>query len=66
MPTNLALDDALIAEAQAMSEHKTKKAVVTEALQEYIRRRKQQAILKLFGQIDFDDDYDYKQQRAQM
>ncbi len=64
MATNLALDDALIAEAQAISQQKTKKAVVTEALQEYIQRRKQQEILKLFGQIDYDNGFDYKQQRS--
>lgn len=62
MATNLALDDALI--AQAISQQKTKKAVVTEALQEYIQRRKQQEILKLFGQIDYDNGFDYKQQRS--
>ncbi|MEZ5534986.1 MAG: type II toxin-antitoxin system VapB family antitoxin [Thiolinea sp.] len=63
MATNLALDDALIAEAQSISQHKTKKAVVTEALQEYIQRRKQQEIIKLFGQIEYEEDYDYKRQR---
>jgi len=63
MATNLALDDKLIEEAQAISQHKTKKAVVTEALEEYIRRRKQREIIQLFGTIDFDEDYDYKQQR---
>lgn len=63
MATNLALDDKLIEEAQAIGQHKTKKGVVTEALEEYIRRRKQLEILKQFGRIEFDEDYDYKQQR---
>lgn len=64
MPTNLALDDSLLKEAQKIGQHKTKKAVVTEALQEYIERRKQQKIIQLFGSIDYDEDFDYKKQRS--
>lgn len=63
MPTNLAIDDKLIEDALMIGNHRTKKAVVTEALQEYIQRRKQVEILKLFGTIDYDADYDYKDQR---
>ncbi len=37
---------------------------VAEALQEYAQRRKQRRVLKLFGTIDYDPDYDYKAQRA--
>ncbi len=63
MATNLAIDDALLREAQAIGKHKTKKATVTEALKEYIRKRKQLELLNLFGKIDYDDDYDYKKGR---
>lgn len=63
MATNLAINDELIETAKKIGGHKTKKSVVTEALQEYIQRRKQQQIIKLFGKIDFDPDYDYKHQR---
>lgn len=63
MVKNLALDHKLIEEAQALGHHKTKKAAVTEALEEYIQRRKQLAILALFGHIDYVDDYCYKMQR---
>ncbi|MEA2561989.1 MAG: hypothetical protein QOH06_3493 [Acidobacteriota bacterium] len=64
MPTNLAIDDELLEEALRVGGHRTKKATVTEALQEYIRRRKQAEILDLFGQIDYDPEYDYKRQRS--
>lgn len=64
MATNLAIDDELIEEARRMGGHRTKKAAVTVALQEYVERRKQEKILDLFGQIDYDPDYDYKKQRA--
>ena len=63
MATNLALDDKLIEEALMIGEHKTKKAVVTEALQEYIMRRKQLNIIKLFNTIDYDESLDRKEQR---
>lgn len=63
MPTNLAIDDALLEEALHLGGHRTKKATVNEALKEYIQRRKQLKILDLFGQIDYDLDYDYKEQR---
>ena len=63
MATNLAIDDKLIEEARLIGKHKTKKAVVTEALHEYIQRRKQIEILDLFHSVDYDPDYDYKEQR---
>jgi Arc/MetJ family transcription regulator len=63
MPTNLAIDDELIEEAREIGGHRTKKAVVTEALKEYIDRRKQLHMLNLLGRIDYDPGYDYKGQR---
>ena len=63
MPTNLAIDDRLIAEAQKLGRHRTKKETVTAALDEYVQRRKQQQILSLFGTIEYNSKYDYKRER---
>ena len=63
MATNLAIDDGLLEEARRVGGLKTKKATVTEALNEYIQRRKQQQVVGLFGEIDLDPKYDYKAQR---
>jgi Arc/MetJ family transcription regulator len=63
MPTNLAIDDELLEQAKKIGKHKTKKAVVTEALEEYIKRRKQIEVTNVFGAIDYDESYNYKQQR---
>jgi len=63
MATNLALDDKLIGQAVKVGQHKTKKEAVTIALKEYISHRKQLDIIKLFGSIDFADNYDYKRAR---
>lgn len=63
MPTNLAIDDDLLTEAQKIGGHRTKKETVNEALREYVQRRRQIQVLELFGRIDFDPAYDYKKQR---
>ena len=60
MPTNLAIEDKLIELAKIIGGHKTKKAAVTEALEEYIQRRKQLQSLKLTGKIEYDETYGYK------
>jgi len=63
MATNLAIDDKLLEEARIVGKHATKKAVVNEALAEYIQRRKQAEIINLFHSVEYDPDYDYKIQR---
>jgi hypothetical protein len=63
MPTNLALDDNLIEEARKVGGHKSKKAAVTAALDEYIRRHQQLEVIGLFGSVDYDPAYDYKAER---
>ncbi len=63
MPTNLFIDDELLNMAKEIGKHKTKRAVVNEALKEYIQRRKQYEITKLFGKVEYDENYDYKAQR---
>jgi len=64
MSTNLQIDDRLIIKARELGRHKTKKDAVTQALKEYIQRMEQKKIVKLFGKIDYDPDYDYKVQRT--
>lgn len=64
MATNLALDDRLLDEALKIGGRATKKDTVTEALREYISRRKQARVTDLFGTIDYDPRYNYKKQRG--
>ncbi|NOX92649.1 MAG: type II toxin-antitoxin system VapB family antitoxin [Gammaproteobacteria bacterium] len=63
MATNLAIDDKLLKEALLISGLKTKKDTVNHALREFINRRKQLEIIELFGKLDPDVDYDYKETR---
>ena len=65
MATNLAIDEKLLADALKAGNLKTKKATVNEALREFVLRRKQPQILRLFGSVEFDPDYDHKKGRAE-
>lgn len=63
MPTNLAIDNTLLSLAQKVGGLKTKKETVNTALKEFIQRRNQEELIKLFGTIEYDPSYDYKQLR---
>lgn len=57
MRTNIVLDDRLVAEGLRLSDKKTKKDLVNEALAEYVARRKKKNLLKLKG-IGWEGDLD--------
>lgn len=63
MATNLDLDPELVDEAVAVGGRRTKKETVTEALREYIARRRQSQVTSLFGKVEYDSAYNYKKQR---
>ena len=63
MATNLQLEDRLIERAVKLGKHKTKRAAVTQALKEYIEHLEQQKILALFGNVEYDPEFDHKKQR---
>ncbi len=56
-------DDKLIKRVAKYRQNKIKKAVVVTAIKGSVSHRKQMDIIKLFGTIDFVDDYDYKSAR---
>jgi hypothetical protein len=64
MATNLSLDPKLIERALELSGEKTKKAAVTRALEEFIARRRQKAIIDLMGKLEWDSSLDYKKERS--
>ncbi|MCY4360841.1 MAG: type II toxin-antitoxin system VapB family antitoxin [Gammaproteobacteria bacterium] len=64
MATNLSIDPDLLDKALDLSDEKTKKATVNKALREFIARREQERVLDLFGEFDWDDEFDYKQERT--
>ena len=54
MPTNLAIDDALLSRALRIGGLRSKRATVDEALREFIARRKRLEALEAVGTIDAD------------
>ncbi len=63
MATNLAIDDSLLLLAKKVGGLKTKKETVNTALKEFIQRRRQEEVIRLFGTIPYDPGYDYKKGR---
>ena len=63
MRTNVVLDDDLVHEAMKLTGKKTKKEVISYALQEVVALKKRRNLLDLAGKIQFQDDYDYKAMR---
>jgi hypothetical protein len=64
MATNLAIDPHLLDRAVQVSNERTKKAVVTKALQEFIARRDQRRVADLLGKLEWDATFDYKAERS--
>lgn len=65
MRTNILIDDDLMNQALSVSGLKTKKEVVTMALEEFVQRRSQRNLLDLAGKIELADGYDYKDMRKE-
>jgi len=64
MATNLAIDPELLERAVEVSGERTKRAVVTKALQEFIARREQKRVIELMGKLEWDDSFNYKAERS--
>lgn len=64
MATNLAIDPELLDRAVEVSGERTKKAVVTMALQEFIARREQRRVVELMGKLEWNASYNYKAERS--
>lgn len=63
MRTNIELDQKLVREAQQLSRIKTKKALVHQALLEFVSNRKRLDLRELRGSNLIDEDYDHKAMR---
>ncbi|RLD97582.1 MAG: type II toxin-antitoxin system VapB family antitoxin [Aquificota bacterium] len=63
MRTNIVIDDDLLNEAFSLSEAKTKKELIHEALRLYIRVKKREDLTELAGAISFHEGYDHKRLR---
>ena len=64
MATNLAIDPELLQHAVDVSGERTKKAVVTKALQEFIARREQRRVVELMGRLEWDGSFNNQADRC--
>ena len=64
MTTRVSIDTALIERAQAVSGAASPRAVVEQALLEFIAVREVEPISKLFGQLEWDGSHDDKRERS--
>jgi len=64
MATNLAINDQLLKDALEIGGFRSKKDTVNAALEEFIKRRKTEDVINMFGKIEFDENYDYKKMRS--
>jgi Arc/MetJ family transcription regulator len=63
MRTNIVIDEKLLREAFAVSEAKTKKDLIHEALNALVSFKKRRDLTELAGKIAFREDYNYKTMR---
>jgi len=63
MRTNIVIDDELLNEAFSVSNARTKKDLIHEALKEFIRLKKKKDLTELAGLIKFHNNYDHKELR---
>ena len=63
MRTNIELDAELVREAQELSEIPTKRALINQALTEFVNHRKRLDLRELEGSNLLDPEYDHKKLR---
>ena len=64
MATSIDLNEKLLSKAMRLANLETKEEAINLALQEFVDRREQLKVIDLFGTVDFDESYHYKQQRT--
>jgi Arc/MetJ family transcription regulator len=62
MRTNIEIDDALLAEAMALTGLPTKRATVEEALRRLVQIRRQAGIRRLAGKVQWEGDLEESRQ----
>jgi len=63
MRTNIDINEKLLEEAFSVSQVRSKKDLIHEALREYIRLKKRKDLTELAGTIEFFEGYNHKELR---
>ena len=64
MSTDLDIDPHLVDRVVAVTGERTRTAVVTRPLREYVARHEQKRLVELFASLDWDPGYDYRADRS--
>ena len=64
MRTNIDINEKLLEEAFSVSQARSKKELIHEALREYIRLKKRKDLTELAGTIEFYEGYNHKELRT--
>ena len=63
MRTNIDIDEELLEEAFSVSQVRSKKDLIHDALREYVRLKKRKDLTELAGTIEFHEGYNHKELR---
>jgi Arc/MetJ family transcription regulator len=63
MRTNIDIDEELMEEAFSVSQVRSKKDLIHDALREYVRLKKRKDLTELAGTIEFYEGYNHKELR---
>lgn len=63
MRTNIDINEKLLEEAFSVSDVRSKKDLIHDALREYIRLKKRKDLTELSGTIEFHEGYNHKELR---
>ena len=64
MPTNVRVDETLLAEAVRRGGGKSRRATVNDAQAEFVRKRQAEDFIALFGTIDYEPGFDHRELRG--
>ena len=63
MSVSLAINETLLDTACQINGGHSQNETINHALEEYVQRHKADALINMFGKIEYDADYDYKKMR---
>lgn len=61
--TTLTIDDALLEEVIQVGEFSSEREAVNTVLSEWLQKYRAKQLIKMFGTIEYDDNYSYKNER---
>ncbi len=64
MHTHIVLDDELVNEALSLTGISSKRELINLALKELVQNRQKKDLFQLAGQLELDENYDYKAARV--